>query len=66
MKEYPFSTDFNIPAKDGTIDIAIRYDTVDGHYNWRVEENGLPVSVPQHVMSGILMNIIVSGLKEEN
>lgn len=55
--KYEFKTGFNLSPKEGTLDIAIRYDTVDGYYNLRMEEQGIPVEVPSHVIRGILMNI---------
>lgn len=56
--KHTFSTDFNLESRPGTVDIALRYDTVTGHYNYRVEECGLPASVPMHVFNGILFSIL--------
>jgi predicted subunit of tRNA(5-methylaminomethyl-2-thiouridylate) methyltransferase len=58
--------EFNhIKAAPGVIDIAIRYDTKDGRYNFVMEENGLPTSAPMHVFNGILtcvMQAAVAGV----
>lgn len=41
----------------GIVDIAIRYDVKTGSYNFLLEENGLPTTVPMHVFTGILFNL---------
>lgn len=54
-----------INAAPGVIDIAIRYDTKDGRYNFVMEENGLPTTCPMHVFNGILtcvMQAAVAGV----
>ncbi|MCM3746536.1 hypothetical protein M3223_04125 [Paenibacillus pasadenensis] len=47
-----------IEATAGVVDIAIRYDTNTGAYNFLLEENGLPTTLPMHVFNGILINLI--------
>lgn len=61
-KEYPFSTAFSIPSEEGVLDIGIRYNTKTGQYCYRTEEQGLPVSVPAHVWTGILQLMILAGV----
>lgn len=41
----------------GMVDIAIRYDVKTGRYNYLIEENGLPVTLPMHVFNGILFSL---------
>jgi hypothetical protein len=41
----------------GVIDLAIRFDTTTGRYNFMIEENGLPTTLPSHIFNGILFNI---------
>lgn len=41
----------------GVIDLAIRFDTKTGSYNFMIEENGLPTTLPSHIFNGILFNI---------
>lgn len=42
---------------EGVVDIAIRYNTKTGSYNFLMEENGLPTTLPMHVFNGILFNL---------
>jgi hypothetical protein len=48
----------SLESGEGVVDIAIRYDTKTGSYNFLIEEKGLPVSLPMHVFNGILMNLV--------
>lgn len=47
-----------ISAKAGVVDIAIRYDTNSGQYNFLIEENGIPTTLPMHVFNGILFSVL--------
>lgn len=59
------NVEFNsMDADIGVVDIAIRYDTKTGRFNYMMEENGLPTTLPTHVFSGILFNIASVGLNE--
>jgi hypothetical protein len=50
-----FETEFlNIDSGEGVVDIAIRYDTNTGDYNYCIEESGIPATLPVHVFMGIL------------
>jgi hypothetical protein len=42
---------------EGIVDIAIRYNVKTGSYNFLIEENGLPTTLPMHVFNGILFNL---------
>lgn len=53
-----------LKSSEGMVDIAIRYDTKTGRYNYMMEENGLPVTLPSHVFSGILFNVLSVGVAE--
>lgn len=46
-----------LAAGEGIVDIAIRFDTKSGSYNFLIEENGLPTTLPMHVFNGIMFNI---------
>lgn len=57
----------SLDAAPGLLDIAIRYDTKSGRYNFVMEENGLPTTAPMHVFNGILtcvMQAAVAGVIE--
>lgn len=55
MASSVFVTTFStIEASEGVVDIAIRYDTESGKYEYGIEENGLPSELPTHVFLGIL------------
>lgn len=47
----------SLDTGEGVIDFAIRYDTKTGAYNFLIEENGLPTTLPMHVFNGILFSI---------
>lgn len=56
----------------GIVDIAIRYNVKTGSYNFLIEENGLPTTLPMHVFNGILFNLateasrgMIQGYREE-
>lgn len=53
-----------LEAAEGVVDIGIRYNTKTGNYNYVIEENGLPVTLPAHVFSGILFNILSVGVAD--
>jgi len=44
----------SIESKPGVLDLAIRYDGNSGSFEYVVEENGIPVSVPAHIVAGVL------------
>jgi hypothetical protein len=48
----------SLASASGVVDIAIRYNTVTGSYNFLIEENGLPTTLPKHVFNGILINLV--------
>lgn len=48
----------DIESGDGVVDIAVRYDTNKGEFEFITEENGLPVELPAHVFVGILSLMI--------
>lgn len=48
----------SVEAGPGVVDMAIRFDTKTGRYNFMIEENGLPTGLPMHVFNGILTNLI--------
>lgn len=52
-----------LDAGEGVVDIAIRFDTKSGSYNFVLEENGLPTTLPMHVFNGILFNIQMEACK---
>jgi hypothetical protein len=52
-----------IEAAPGVVDIAIRYDTKTGSYNFVIEETGLPTTLPLHVFNGILFSILNEACK---
>lgn len=47
----------SLDSAPGIVDIAIRYDVKTGSYNFLIEENGLPTTLPSHVFNGILFNL---------
>lgn len=47
----------SLETGEGIVDIAIRYNVNTGSYNFLIEENGLPVTLPMHVFNGILFNL---------
>lgn len=54
----------SMEAGPGVVDIAIRYDTKTGRFNYMLEENGLPTTLPTHIFSGIIFNIASVGVAE--
>lgn len=47
-----------IESGSGIVDLAIRFDTKTGSYNFMVEENGLPTTLPMHIFNGIMFCIM--------
>jgi hypothetical protein len=55
----------SLEGAPGVLDIAIRYDTKTGRYNFVMEESGLPTTAPMHVFNGVLtcvMQAAVAGV----
>ncbi|WP_199614660.1 hypothetical protein [Paenibacillus alkalitolerans] len=48
----------NVDPGEGVLDIAIRLNTKNGDWELYIEENGMPVSVPEHVLVGALGCVI--------
>lgn len=52
-----------LSSETGVIDIAIRFDTKTGQYNFVIEEQGLPTTLPMHVFNGIMFNVQMDACK---
>lgn len=50
----------------GVVDIAIRYDTKTGAYDFLLEESGLPIALPAHVFTGVLFNLASDAARGAN
>lgn len=53
-----FTTEFDMESGEGIVDIAIRTNTKNGQWEFAMEENGVPVTLPQHILFGILVGVM--------
>lgn len=48
----------NMESKPGTLDVAVRVDMETGDFEFTIEENGLPTTVPYILFAGALQMVL--------
>lgn len=54
-----FSVEFErLDSGVGILDLALRFNPQDGEYEFVIEENGIPITVPFYQFAGMLQMLI--------
>jgi hypothetical protein len=59
MEDKTLQVEFDtMVKKPGTLDVAVRVDMETGHFEFVIEENGLPTTVPYILFAGALTMVL--------